>query len=237
VNPHFVQLTLPHVLPPVAAMIQLQQLCGCRPGEIVQMRACDIDMTEKAWTFRPVRHKNKWRGMDRLIVLGPRAQKIVCGFLTMDTQSPLFSPAKALANRAFELRAKRKTRVQPSQQNRRAKARKRPPGFVYTRGAYTQAVAKGCDKADRFARQQAEDAVAKAENRLPVKVPKMVPDNERLVPRWCPLQLRHLHGTEVRRAFGLEAAQVALGHSEACVTQVYAERNLALAEKVALEVG
>jgi hypothetical protein len=35
----------------------------------------------------------------------------------------------------------------------------------------------------------------------------------------------------------LEAAQVVLGHPKADVTQVYAERDLALAEKVAREVG
>jgi integrase len=57
------------------------------------------------------------------------------------------------------------------------------------------------------------------------------------VEHWHPNQLRHLHGTEVRRRFGLEAAQVALGHSRADVTQVYAERDLALAERVAREVG
>ena len=55
--------------------------------------------------------------------------------------------------------------------------------------------------------------------------------------RWHPNQLRHLRATEVQRDFGLEAAQVALGHSRADVTQVYAERDLALAEKVAAEVG
>jgi integrase len=54
---------------------------------------------------------------------------------------------------------------------------------------------------------------------------------------WCPNQLRHTHGTAVRRLFGLEAAQVALGHSKADVTQVYAERDLALAERVAREIG
>ena len=57
------------------------------------------------------------------------------------------------------------------------------------------------------------------------------------VPHWHPNQLRHTHGTEVRRRFGLEAAQVALGHERADVTQVYAERNLDLAVKVAAEVG
>ena len=44
-------------------------------------------------------------------------------------------------------------------------------------------------------------------------------------------------GTEVRQVFGLEAAQVALGHSNAPITEVYAERNMNLAARVAREVG
>jgi len=46
---------------------------------------------------------------------------------------------------------------------------------------------------------------------------------------WSPNRLRHLHATEVRKRFGLEAAQVVLGHSKADVTQIYAQRNLDLA--------
>jgi len=41
----------------------------------------------------------------------------------------------------------------------------------------------------------------------------------------------------VRRRFGLEAAQVSLGHAQAQVTEVYAERDLALAAKVARQIG
>ena len=43
--------------------------------------------------------------------------------------------------------------------------------------------------------------------------------------------------TEVRAKFGLEAAQVFLGHGSADVTQIYAERNFLLAQKVARAVG
>jgi site-specific recombinase XerC len=44
--------------------------------------------------------------------------------------------------------------------------------------------------------------------------------------RWHPHQLRHTAATEIRRAFGLEAAQVTFGHSLAQVTDaVYAERD------------
>ena len=55
--------------------------------------------------------------------------------------------------------------------------------------------------------------------------------------RWAPNQLRHASGTEIRAKYGLEAAQVILGHSRADVTQVYAERDMKLAERIAREVG
>jgi site-specific recombinase XerC len=58
-----------------------------------------------------------------------------------------------------------------------------------------------------------------------------------LLEAWSPNQLRHSAATEIRRRFGLEAAQVALGHSKADVTQVYAERDMTKAAAVMREVG
>jgi len=43
--------------------------------------------------------------------------------------------------------------------------------------------------------------------------------------RWSPNRPRHTFATQVRRDFGLEAAQGLLGHSTAHVTQVYAQRD------------
>lgn len=57
------------------------------------------------------------------------------------------------------------------------------------------------------------------------------------VPHWFPNMVRHAVATEVRRAHGLEAAQVLLGHARADVTQLYAEKNLALAAAVAAQRG
>jgi integrase len=57
------------------------------------------------------------------------------------------------------------------------------------------------------------------------------------LPTWAPNQLRHNAGTAVRQRFGLEAAQVVLGHAKADVTQVYAERDQRLAVEVARQVG
>ena len=54
---------------------------------------------------------------------------------------------------------------------------------------------------------------------------------------WHPHQIRHTRGTEVRSQFGLEGSQVALGHSNAKITEVYAERDQDLARRIAAELG
>jgi integrase len=68
-----------------------------------------------------------------------------------------------------------------------------------------------------------------------------LPDEQRRAWRkahqWHPNRLRHSAATIIRQRFGLEAAQVALGHASANVTQVYAERDNGLAAKVMAEVG
>lgn len=53
------------------------------------------------------------------------------------------------------------------------------------------------------------------------------------VEQWSPNQLRHLYATEIRSKYGLEAAQIMLGHSTAYVTQIYAERDKEKAVEIA----
>lgn len=55
--------------------------------------------------------------------------------------------------------------------------------------------------------------------------------------RWSPNQLRHSAGTEIRRRYGIEGSQVILGHADAFVTQVYAERDATLARRIVREIG
>ena len=57
------------------------------------------------------------------------------------------------------------------------------------------------------------------------------------LPRWSPNRIRHSFATRVRSEIGLHAAQVALGHQHADVTQVYAEKDLELVIEVAEKLG
>jgi integrase len=57
------------------------------------------------------------------------------------------------------------------------------------------------------------------------------------IPSWHPHQLRHTRGTEIRRRYGAEAAQVVLGHATLDATEVYAETNLGIAETIMQEIG
>ncbi len=119
------------------------------------------------------------------------------------------------------MRARRQTKVQPSQRNRRKAKPRRPPAAAYTKHSYRRAISRGIVKANRQIAETAEAAGVKAE----------------LIPDWHPNQLRHTRATEVRKQYGLEAAQVVLGHSKANVTEVYAERDSALAVEVMKKIG
>jgi len=57
------------------------------------------------------------------------------------------------------------------------------------------------------------------------------------IPHWSPNQLRHNAATRIRQAFGLDVAQVVLGHARADITQIYAARDLDRAVAAMERVG
>src|SRR5262249_54746863 len=127
-----VEDTLPILRPMMADMVRLQLETGMRPGELVVMRACDLDMTGPVWLYRPSSHKTLHHGHERVVPIGQRGQGIIRRHLTTDTQAYLFSPRKLMEERAATLRASRKSKVQPSQRDRTKKRPKKKPGEVYT---------------------------------------------------------------------------------------------------------
>jgi integrase len=129
-------------------MVQVQQLAGMRPGEVVIMRPCDIDRGNgKTWVFRPDSHKTEHHGFARVVFLGPRAQAVLAPFLDREPGAYCFSPREALADLRARQRAARKTKVQPSQEDRRKRAPRKQPGVRYSVDTYGNAVERACLKA------------------------------------------------------------------------------------------
>ncbi|HYF34291.1 MAG TPA: site-specific integrase [Prosthecobacter sp.] len=205
--------------PTVGAMIRVQILTGARPGEVCMMRGCDIDMSGPVWKYTPRRHKTEHRGQSRVIFIGPECQKVIRPFLKADVQSHLFS--------ARDTYYQKMTRVTQNRKHKRSRCEGRepivPPSIpaFYRSDTYSRCIRQQCDRADRLAH----------------KANPSVPKDVRIVARWHPHQLRHNAGTYLRAEFGLETARAVLGHKSAAVTEIYAERDWTVAEKVMGQVG
>ncbi|MCP4246971.1 MAG: site-specific integrase [bacterium] len=215
--------TLPHMTPTLRAMVEVQRLTGMRPGEVCMMRACDLDMSGRVWTYRPQHHKTQHHGRSRVIIIGPKAQEVLRPFLTRDLRAHVFSPARSEAERRMATHAARKTPMSCGNvpgSNRRQDP-KRTLGDRYNTTSYGRAIAHACKRAFPPPKELSAKEVRHWHREH----------------RWSPNRLRHTFATDVRREHGLEAAQVLLGHAQADVTQVYAERDLAKAAEVAAKIG
>ncbi|MGE3409002.1 MAG: tyrosine-type recombinase/integrase [Pirellulales bacterium] len=206
----WIEATLPHCPPPVAAAARLQLLCGARPTELLTLRTIDLDRSGEVWVVRPVRHKTAHHNQQREIYFGPAAQAILAVWLNDDEpEAYLFSPKQAEAERSAKRRAARKTPLWPSHCRRKTKPRRAPLKERYTVSSYRQAIHRACDKADRQAHLAQPDVAAEV----------------RIVPRWSPNRLRHNAGTALRSRYGIELSRIVLGHSSAEMTLTYAERD------------
>jgi integrase len=68
----------------VRDMVLVQELTGMRPSELCNMHGSEIEKTKGVWLFRPKLHKTTHKGKPRMIVIGPRAQKILAPYLNDD---------------------------------------------------------------------------------------------------------------------------------------------------------
>jgi integrase len=148
---------LPFCPGPVAAMLELQWLTGMRSGEVRVMRTMDLDRTDAAaWTYRPGsdagpcgKHKNAWRGQERVVPLGPRCIAILTPFLRPEDSAPyLFRPQAATDERNARRRAQgRVVRSAKMLLRKRKRAPKRAPQECYSATSYPRAVARACERA------------------------------------------------------------------------------------------
>jgi integrase len=136
-----VEAVLPHLPPPVAAMVQLQLLTGTRPQEVIHLRPCDITEGDGVWYYAPSVHKTEHFDRDRCVVLGPKAMAVVRPFLGRDPRAYCFSPVEAVVWR-HERTRKRSDGPAPGTLA--------PAEYVnerYTRHSYRVAVQRACKKA------------------------------------------------------------------------------------------
>lgn len=222
VDQSHVDAVKPFVSRQVQAMIQLQELTGARPGEICAMRTCDIDTTGAVWMYRPPKHKTAHRKRIRHIAIGPEARKVVEPFLRPNLTEFLFSPREAEAERRAAATASRGT--PPGHGNcvgtNRRRSPKRTPGERYDVNSYRKAIARGCDKANLWA-----------------KGGRVCGNDETLVISWHPHQIRHNAATRIERQFGPEAARIVLGHSSPGVTETYIDRDGSKAAEYMSRIG
>jgi integrase len=217
--------TVPRLPSVVADMVRLQRLTGCRPAEICLMRPCDVDRSASTWRYTPASHKTDYLSRGRTISIGPKGQAILARYLLRSADAYCFSPAESEQKRNEQRRASHQSPMTPSQARRRRKRHpRRPPGDRYTTVTYRRAIHRAVAQVNRERKRDARRAAR-------------APDDIQLLPKWSPNRLRHTAATAIRKRFGLEAVQVTLGHATADVSQIYAERDLGLAETVMRELG
>ena len=193
------------------------------------------------WEYRPESHKTEHHDRERVIFIGPKAQVTLRPYLLRDKTDFCFSPSESERKRRNAAHEQRMTPV--NQGNRPAPNLMRQPkisdGRFYSEDTKRRQIEQACDLAfpppEPLTKRKDETKKQWKERLSPEEKLKLKAWQK--AHRWSPNQLRHTAATEIRSRYGLEAAQVTLGHASADVTQVYAERDQAKAREVMLEVG
>ena len=109
-------------------MIRLQSLTGMRPDEVVQMRTEDLNTAGAIWEYRPGTHKlDHFEEIERIVMIGPRAQEVLKPWLRTDLDAFLFDPRETMAGHRAGRRASRKTPLSPSHAAAQLRKRRERP--------------------------------------------------------------------------------------------------------------
>ena len=174
VSDDVVKRTLPFMPPTLRAMVVVQRLTGMRPSEVFNMRVGEINRTQEngLWYYIPKSHKTEHYIGNKSIPLGKSEQKLIALYLEgKKPEQAVFSPRTALEERNAERRAKRKTKIPPSQAARDKASTTKPSAYseFYNQCSYRQAIEYAIEKGNRLL------------------------SNGEKIPHWTPYQLRHLY--------------------------------------------
>jgi len=252
VSDEMINAVQPFVSRQVWAIIRLQRLTGARAGEIVKMRAIDLDTSDnECWVYKLKEHKTAHFGHLRQIPLNIQAQAVIMEFLTdRPLEAFLFSPAEAEAERLVTLHKRRST---PLRCGNRPGTNKRlnplhTPGDHYDVSSYRRAITRACDQAFPLPKNLARIRIDGRGSHTRWETKSEWKDRLgesawlnlvewRGEHRWHPHQIRHTVAVEIRAKLGIEAARMALGHRSMAVTEVYAEATLERVKEITAQIG
>lgn len=181
----------------LADAVGVIRFTGMRAGEALNMSWDQIDQSGVVWIYTPHEHKTEHWDIIRKIPIGRRAQAILEKYRNRQENSPIFSPKEAVT----EHDARRAEKL---------KSGKRSP-------AHQNSWNNRHRRADLVGDQYTAHAFNTAIKRACLRAG---------IDPFTPTQLRHAAATELRDKYGLDVAQVVLGHSSAKTTQIYADLNL-----------
>lgn len=138
-----VEATIQHMPKPLQAIIRLLLLTGARPTEILRLQRGDIDCTGPVWSAVIREHKLEYRGIQRTLYFGPRAQAVLRPFLLRSEDSYLFSPIEAESERHANCDTHR-----PEGKPRNPKKTQRVIGYFYDHTGLAKAIRRVCDAND-----------------------------------------------------------------------------------------
>ena len=203
-----VEPILEHLMPPMRAAVLLQWHTGLRPTEALSITRGQIDMSKDVWVFRLTRHKGTWRGLERVVCLGPKAREVLEPLMKVDPHAALISPVDAIVAMKAKKRRLRKTPPTKQMRERDRRSKRKTPyvGDFYKIDAYRKAIHRACDQAG--------------------------------VPRWSPHRLRHAAATRIALAEGLDACKAVLGHADIRMSSRYAHAaDHVIAQAIAAKHG
>ena len=138
-----VEKTLLHLSSPIKAAIRLMLYTGARPTEVLKLKRGDIDDNGDVWTAVIREHKTNYRGKQRRLFFGPRAQAVLRPFLLRPDDKYLFSPREAQRERDLERRTGPGRR--PNQKPN-IKKTDREIGECYEHAGLNRAIARVCEQ-------------------------------------------------------------------------------------------
>lgn len=210
----------PFVSRQIWAMIQFQLWTGCRPHEACQVRMADIDRTHEIWEYRPGRFKTEHHAnSERIIFIGPHAQRLLMEWNRPNPDELLWQPREA---RLDWMKAHGSEKVGRG---------KHQAGHAYTTMVYDRAIERACEKAFGMPPElRRTGKLANPEKRKEAAA-------WRKLHGWRPNQLRHTAATRLRKTYGIELAQIILGHTSSDMTAVYAAADREKARRAMRESG